>query len=115
MRYVLGSLMAAAGILHFVQTYFYLKIVPDYLPEPLFLVYASGAAAFVLGLLFFSKRTLRLAGWGTVLFLVAVFPANLHLATHPELLPQVPVWAHWARLPFQAVFILWALRYTRRA
>lgn len=111
MRPVLAGLMVVAGAAHFLKTDFYVKIVPDYLPEPLGLVYASGAAAIALGALLFWKKTVPLAACGIVLFLLAVFPANLHLAMHPEILPQIPVWVQWARLPLQIVLILWALRY----
>jgi uncharacterized membrane protein len=37
--------------------------------------------------------------------LVAVFPANLHMAPHPERYARIPRWALYARLPFQALFI----------
>jgi uncharacterized membrane protein len=47
--------------------------------------------------------------------LLAVFPANVHMALHPE--PFVaggfPRWALYARLPLQLVFILWTYWATR--
>jgi uncharacterized membrane protein len=41
--------------------------------------------------------------------LIAVFPANLHMALHPdEFVAQgIPYWSLYARLPFQLVFIGW--------
>lgn len=39
---------------------------------------------------------------------MAVFPANIYMAIHQiQLTPDgdIPVWAMWARLPLQAVFI----------
>ena len=86
--------------------------MPPYLPYPRELVYVSGAAAIVLGLLFFWTKTVRIASWGTILFLVAVFPANVHMALHPEAFPEIPAWVSWARLPLQGVLIAWAYRLT---
>jgi uncharacterized membrane protein len=57
----------------------------------------------------------RLAAWGIILLLIAVFPANLHVALHNVALggaeEGLGFW-NWARLPFQAVFIAWAWWYT---
>jgi uncharacterized membrane protein len=50
-----------------------------------------------------------LAGLGLIALLVAVFPANIHMALHgtQDIGINVPRWVWWARLPFQAVFIAW--------
>jgi uncharacterized membrane protein len=48
------------------------------------------------------------AGWFLILLLIAVFPANLHMALHPELYPDLPPAVLWARLPLQGVFVAWA-------
>ena len=58
-----------------------------------------------------AERTRRPAGWWLIATLIAVFPANLHMALHPEEFPKVPGGAPalWARLPFQGVFIAWVL------
>jgi hypothetical protein len=57
----------------------------------------------------------RIAAWGLIALLIAVFPANIHMAAHPELYPSIPVVALWGRLPLQGVLILWAYWYTRIA
>jgi uncharacterized membrane protein len=53
----------------------------------------------------------RAAAWGIVALLLAVWPANLWMALHPELFPWVPLWVAWVRLPLQVPLIWWALRY----
>lgn len=113
MKYLLAALFIASGILHFAKTGFYLRLMPRYLPYPKPLVLISGAAALLLGLLLLFPETSRLAAWGLAAYLVAVFPANLHMALHPEVFPKIPAWLRWARLPLQGILILWALRYTR--
>ncbi|MBX9624727.1 MAG: DoxX family protein [Gemmataceae bacterium] len=108
MRWLLGGLMIAAGVNHFVDPDFYVRIMPPYLPWHRELVLVSGVFEVVLGLLVLEPRTRRLAGWGLIALFVAVFPANVHMAMNPELYPEAPPAVWYARLPLQGVFILWA-------
>ena len=48
-----------------------------------------------------------------VVLLLALFPANVHMALSPELFPDTSAFALYARLPFQALFIAWAYWATR--
>jgi uncharacterized membrane protein len=111
MRRRFGPVFVVAGTMHFVIPKAYESIVPDYLPAHRALVYASGVAEIVGGLGAMNGRTRRAASWLNVATLLAVFPANLHMALHPERYKQVPGGrpALLARLPLQAVFIAWAL------
>lgn len=110
----MGILYIAAGVNHFVMPRLYLSIMPPYIPYPLGMVYLSGAAeilggAGVLvpnGTILHDSR--RVACWGLIALLLAVFPANLHMALHPELFPALPAWMLWARLPLQLPLIAWA-------
>lgn len=115
-RYLLAFAMTAIGVDHFANPGPFVQIVPAFLPAPLMLVYLSGVCemAFGVGLLF--ARTRLLSALGLVALYLAVFPANINMAIHQiQLTPEspIPVWAMWARLPFQALFIAWAL-YVRR-
>ena len=112
-RWLLGGLFVVAGILHFAKTPFYVAIMPPYLPWPLQLVYVSGTAEIGLGALLLSRRWKVWAAWGLVALIVAVFPANIHMATHSDLYPSIPEWALWLRLPLQGILIAWAYWYTR--
>ena len=106
-RGLLALLFIGAGVLHFVAPATYLRIMPPYLPEPLLLVYVSGVAEIVGGVGLLVPTTRRLAGWGLILLLLAVFPANVYmLQTHGAGM-AVPLWALWLRLPLQAVLIVW--------
>lgn len=102
-----------AGVLHFVLTPVYMKLMPAYLPAPKLLVQISGAAEFLGGLGLLLPLTQRVAAWGLVLLLVAVFPANVTMVQHPEQFPQIPLWASWLRLPLQLPLLFWAWLYTR--
>ena len=112
-RVLMGVLYVVAGSAHFVATRAYERMVPSYLPAPHELVLLSGAAEIAggLGVLIPGRR--RAAAWGLVCLLVAVFPANLWMAQHPELSPGVPLWLLWLRLPLQLPLIWWAWKYTK--
>ena len=111
-KYLLAIFMIGAGTLHFLRPAFYLKIMPPYLPLHLELVYLSGFFEIALGLLLLVPRFSRLAAWGLIALLIAVFPANIFLYQHQELVPASPT-VHFLRLPLQGVFILWAFWHTR--
>ena len=110
---MLGFFFMAAGINHFWHTAFYVAIMPPYLPSPLALVYLSGVAELALGGLVLCKRWQLAASWGLIALSLAVFPANIHMALHPELFPQFSTPGLWLRLPLQALVIAWAYWYTR--
>ena len=112
LKMLLAVFMVGAGTTHFVNPDFFLKIMPPYLPWHLPLVYLSGLFEIALGLLLLVPRFSRLAAWGIVALLIAVFPANIYLYQHQDLLPASPL-VHLLRLPLQAVFILWAWWYTK--
>ena len=111
-KYLLAVFMVGAGTMHFVKPDLYLKIMPPYLPLHLPLVYLSGFFEAALGLLLLVPRFSRLAAWSIIALLIAVFPANIYVYQHQELLPASPI-VHLLRLPLQALFILWAYWHTR--
>jgi uncharacterized membrane protein len=111
-RGLLAVLFVAAGIAHWLRPGIYLKIMPPYLRWPRALVYVSGVAEIVLGVLLLVPRTTHLAAWGLIALLIAVFPANVHMALHPELYPRISPVLLWLRLPLQGVLIAWVYAYT---
>jgi len=105
-----GAFFVCAGAMHFAIPRTYEAIVPDYLPARRAVVYASGVAEIAGGAGVLHPRTRTAAAWWSVATLVAVFPANVHMALHPERY-RVPGGraALYARLPLQAAAIAWAL------
>lgn len=99
----------AAGANHFREPDFYTRIVPPGLPWPKGMVIVSGIAEIIGGAGLMIRRLRRLAGWGLIALLVAVFPANIYMALAAERFSDLhtPRWTLWARLPLQAVFIAW--------
>ena len=116
---VMGPMYVVAGILHFLVPGLYVQIVPPVFPAPLALVYLSGLAEIAVGIGLLIPRTRRYAAWATIALLVAVFPANVYMATSGVVVEGIPgggdpsALVRWGRLPLQAVLILWAFWYTR--
>jgi uncharacterized membrane protein len=114
--WVMAAFYCFAGVNHLLNPEFYLAIMPPGLPAPEWLNVASGLAEIVLGVYILEPRTRVLAAWGIIALLVAVFPANVYVATE-NVGADGPgtgsMLANWIRLPFQLVFVLWAWWYTR--
>jgi uncharacterized membrane protein len=113
LRGLFGVLFILAGLNHFRDPNFYINIMPPYLPWHRELVAISGVAEIALGTLLLFRRWAVLAGWGLIALLVAIFPANLHMAMNPQLYPSISPTALWLRLPVQGLLIAWAYIYTR--
>ena len=113
LKWLFGTLFALAGANHFVHTEFYVSIMPPYLPWHTALVYASGVVEVALGVMLLFRRVERLAAWGMIALIVAVTPANMQMALHPEHYPGYSPAALWVRLALQGVLIAWAFWYTR--
>jgi uncharacterized membrane protein len=113
--FLLTAFFVFAGVSHFTNPEFFTAIVPPWLPAPLALVYVSGVAEIAGGLGVLPPQTRRLAGFGLIALLVAVYPANLHMALEPDafVAQGTPLWALYLRLPFQFLFIAWAWWATR--
>jgi uncharacterized membrane protein len=106
-RVLMSILFILAGLNHFRSPQIYRAIMPPYLPWHNPLVALSGAAEVSLGALALAPQWRRASGWSLIALLVAVFPANLHMALHSDRYPRIPAWLLWCRLPLQAVLIAW--------
>ena len=116
LRAFCGGLFILAGTLHFLKPRMYEAIMPPYIPAHREMVLASGAAEMAGGVGVLVPGLAKPARWWLLATLVAVFPANVHMALHADEikgLPSVPRWLLWARLPFQAVFAALVIRATR--
>ena len=102
------------GTLHFVMPRRYESFVPPRLARwRRELVVGSGIAEIAGGAAVLPHHTRRWARWWLLATLVAVYPANIHMAVNSEDFPEIPAPALWARLPFQFLFALLTWRGTR--
>lgn len=110
---LLAGFWIAAGVNHFLVPRQYEAIMPSYVPAHKEMVQLSGVAEIVAGAAVIPEATRRpFARWWILGLLVAVFPANLHMALNPEQFPKVPRLGLYVRLPIQGLFAWWAWRAT---
>jgi uncharacterized membrane protein len=114
----LAAFFSFAGAMHFVTPRSYEAMMPPSLPRHHEAVVISGLAEIAGAAAVVPARTRRFARWWLLGLLLAVFPANVHMAVNPEQvrgldLDRVPRWALWARLPLQPLAMLWVWRATR--
>lgn len=105
----------ASGTLHFVKTDVYVRIMPPYIPWHVFMVLASGVCEILGGLGLCIPQTRRAAAWGLVALLIAVFPANIYMATNPVEAgaESIAPLLRWGRLALQPLLIWWLLWCTK--
>lgn len=110
LAYVMGIFYIFAGLYHFINAEFYKKMIQNFLPYPLEIIYLSGLIEILLGIAVCISQTRSIASIGIIMLLVAVFPANINMALHPEMWHYSPTMLY-LRLPLQGLLIYWAWQY----
>lgn len=119
-RAALAALFTFTGAMHFLRPRFFEAIVPPAIEDQKQEVVAiSGYAEIAGAALVLHPASRRLGRWWLLALLVAVFPANIHMAVNPEQIRgldmrRFPRWALWARLPLQPLAMLWVWQATRQ-
>jgi len=108
-RVLLGLAFIIGGANHFRDPAPYIAMMPTWLPSPEMLNLISGAAEIAGGIGVLIPQTRNAAATGLILLLIAVFPANLHVAINGWPGMDIPRWVLIARLPFQLLFIAWVV------
>nr|MDQ6930033.1 DoxX family protein [Candidatus Eremiobacteraeota bacterium] len=86
LRAVLGASFIVLGVLHFLHTPFFVRMIPPPLDaHASVLVQISAVFEILGGAGVFVARTRRTAGIGLLALLVAVFPANIYMAVRSDL------------------------------
>ena len=112
-RHAMGIALIFAGVSHFALLESFRAHLPSWVPNRDLLVYATGLIEIVGGGALLVRRFQERVGLAVAAYLVLVFPANVYVAVAGVDVPGSPDgWYHWARLPFQALFVWWALRST---
>lgn len=109
----LAGFFISFGIDHFVNPDFYLGIMPPAFPLHVEAVYISGFFEVLGGIGVLVPRLRKIAGWGLLALLVAVYPANIYMALNPASFPDIPVALLYVRLALQFLFFYWAYIVTR--
>jgi uncharacterized membrane protein len=118
-RSLLSAFFAFTGAMHFLRPRFFEAIVPPAIEaQKKEVVALSGLAELAGAALVLPPVSRRLGRWWLLALLVAVFPANVHMAVNPEQirgldLRKLPRWALWARLPLQPLAMIWVWHVTQ--
>ncbi len=110
---IIALFFLIGGIAHFVVMDFFVMTMPDYLNYHQELVIISGVFELLGAIGILVPQTRLLAGYGLIALVVAVFPANINMALHPEKYQGMSQLALYIRLPFQILFvgfIWWAIK-----
>jgi uncharacterized membrane protein len=102
---VVALFFISGGIAHFVFTDFFAMSIPDYLGYPRELVIISGVFELLGAIGILVPQTRLLAGYGLIALIIAVYPANINMALHPEQFKELPALFLYIRLPFQFLFV----------
>jgi len=102
------------GIEHFREPQKFVDIVPKYMPFALFLVYLTGVMEIVGGLGIIYPETREITGRLMVLFLIAIYPANLNMWMNdiPYNGTRLTTQGHLFRLSVQILLIVAALGFS---
>jgi uncharacterized membrane protein len=102
--------------MHFVNPGFYLAMMPRVIPENLHapLVVFTGVCELAGGVAVLVPTLRRLSGLALIVFLVAVFPANVQMLMNAQAAGASAgaVVGLWVRLPVQGLLIWWVWRAT---
>ena len=101
-----------AGINHFKNERFYLKMMPDYMPFHKPLVFWSGIFEIILGIGLLFEPIRNISAWGIIALLTAVSPANIYMLTSDKF-TKIPKWVLIGRLPIQILLMYWAYIFTK--
>lgn len=111
LRLVMAAFFAGGFVLHMTAVDALVSITPDWVPVPRAVVLTTGwlELAGAIGLML--PQTRRVAGVALALYILAVWPANIHQAIAHIVVPPIPDswWYHGPRLALQPVLAWWAL------
>ena len=107
--FIMSVFYINVGIQHFTDPGWFLYIIPPYLRFiGLELIYISGFFEILLGTLLLFPKYRKIAAYGIILLLIAVYPANIYLAFNEvpqKLIGVTSFMASWIRLPLQFILI----------
>ena len=105
---IMAIVFVGAGVIHFINPGFYLRIMPWYLPAHLELIYISGICEILLGIGILPLKTRKISS------LLIMVMLTLFLIIHVQMLIDtwqaggVLFWIAVFRLPLQFVLIRWS-------
>ncbi|WP_159021285.1 MauE/DoxX family redox-associated membrane protein [Formosa sp. L2A11] len=109
--YLMSFLYVVAGILHFVKPKTYLRIMPNYLPNPKVLVALSGVFEIILGISMCIPSLKTIAIYGIIAMLLVFLLVHFYMLKNEQNGAGIPKWILITRIPLQFVLMYWAYSY----
>lgn len=111
-RILLIGFYLIAGTNHFINPAFYLGLIPDYLPFPEFINYASGVVEVLLGIGVAIPRWRKVSVYGIIMLLILFIPSHVYFIQMGSCVDGglcVSPWIAWIRLlVIHPVLMFWA-------
>ena len=111
--YLMIVFYAIAGINHFVNSEFYEKMMPSYVPFHSFCIYFSGICEVVFALLLLVNKTRKIGAWLIIAMLMLFFIIHIQMLIDSLDNYDFLFWISIIRIPMQFVLIWWAWLYTK--
>jgi uncharacterized membrane protein len=104
--YALAAMFLFTASAHFTSMrHDLIRMTPPWVPYPAAIVYVTGVLEILGAIGLMLPQTRRWAGIALIVFLIAVFPANVHAARQQVTIGGRPATELWLRLPMQLLFI----------
>lgn len=108
-RAAMSIMLVATGIAHFTNTGQMVDMLPDFIPNKAFVVYATGVLELIAALGLLSDRFARPASILLIVFFICILPANI-IGSIKEValggMENGPSYLYF-RVPLQIFFIWW--------
>ena len=109
---LIALIFGTSGVLHLLKPGLFMSIMPPWLPAHRELVLVSGVCELLGAIGVLVPATRVAAGWGLIVLLVAVFPANIQMLLNARASHASALWMAGliARLPLQVFLVYWVYR-----
>lgn len=102
---IISIFFFTSGTPQFVFNDMFIEIMPSYLAYPKELVLIGGVFELLVRLGFYFLKHIRLLAKALIVLMIAVFPANINMALHPQNYTVLSELLLWIRLPIQFVIV----------
>ena len=109
--FAMVAMYVVAGVMHFVKPKAYMRIMPRYLAAHRSLVYLSGFAEILLGILLCFDASKNLAIWGIIVMLSVFLLVHVYMLSSEKAGLNLPKWLLGLRLLLQFGLMYWAYIY----
>ncbi len=109
--YLMAGMYISIGCMHFIKPKAFLSIIPRYIPSGKMMVYISGLAEIILGVLVCIDLTKTYAIWGIIAMLIIFLLVHWHMIVDKKFHHKFPKPILWFRFFLQFGLMYWAYYY----